>query len=127
MLSTYVEGRVWKRRFLDGVLAPMEPDEIRRYIFLTIADNSNASAPFYYNAYRSNYILALSAADRKEKHYMERLGFIVKEQKDMVTKPFSNGPFSKVETPLERRMRLILENSLYRADGLTEAELFERQ
>lgn len=127
MLSTYVEGRVWKREFLSGVLAPMEPDSIHRYVYLSTADNSNLSSPFYYHVGRGIYILALSAIDRKKKHHMEQMAFTVKEQKDMVTKPLGDGPFSKGETPMERRMRLIRENSLYGADGVTEAELFERQ
>jgi hypothetical protein len=116
MLNTYVEGRVWKVGFLSCTLEPMELDDIRMYISLSTL--SNMSAPFYYNLARGNYIFALLASDRKEKIRLEQMSRSVHE---------AEGSFVKAETPLERRMRLVRENSLYGVDGLTEQELLSKK
>ena len=118
MLNTYVEGRVWKRDFLTCTLVPVEKDDIHLYINLTIEDKSNASAPFYYNLISGNYIFALSASDKKERTRLEQMARCVHE---------ADGRFLKGETPLERRMRLVRENSLYGTDGLTEQELLAKE
>ena len=106
----------------------MEKDQIEECIRLAIRDNSLTPVPFYYNASKRSYIQIMDLRNREKQHRieMEQMSFRMKEILDMVTEPFSNGPF-KGETPLERRMRLVRENSLYGADGLTEAELFYRQ
>ena len=106
----------------------MEKDQIEECIRLAIRDNSLTPVPFYYNDFKRSYIQIMDLRNREKQHRieMEQMSFRMKEILDMVTEPFSNGPF-KGETPLERRMRLVRENSLYGADGLTEAELFYRQ
>ena len=117
MLSTYVEGKVWTTDLITGVLVPMEKDQIDQCIRLAVRDDSLTPVPFYYNAARGSYIQIMNLWNREKQHRieMEKMSFKMKENLDKVTNEYDDRPFSKGETPFERHMRLIRENSFYGA------------
>ena len=112
MINTYVEGRVWNKDPLTKNMVPVEPDRIRFYI--NLVTDTNRNAPFYYSVARGNYILNFDSTNRKKRVKLEQMDRYVHE---------TAGTHIKGETRMERALRLIRENSLYGAYGITEQEL----
>ena len=116
MLNTYVEGRVLNKDPLTKNIIPVEPDRIRFYI--NLATDTNRNAPFYYSVARGNYILNFDATKRQKRVKLEQMDRYVHE---------TAGTPIRGETRMERALRLIRENSLYGAEGLTYEELLAKK
>jgi len=116
MLSTYVEGKVLRKESLFTNLVPMKRCYILYHINLCLTNYE--SAPFYYNSGRKQYIFEMDACNKSNRITLEQISWYAHK---------TAGTPATGETPLQRRLRLIRENSLYGVDGVTEQELLDKR
>lgn len=116
MINTYVEGKVLRKEFpFITNWVPMKRCEILYHINISLTKNT--CAPFFYSSGRKQYLFETRVQDKGTRIKFEQMSRYVHE--------ISGTPIK--EETLKRRMRLVLENSLYGADGLTEQELLSKK